>query len=117
MDSIHSLRTFLTVFATSLAFAVGMPCSVLAIGDSATSAEPGSLLPASPDQLEALPALMMKDALVLEEREGYNSEYIFGMTKGILNSTLHPALKPLTCLVTVPLDLVGLPFAALLGAL
>jgi hypothetical protein len=46
---------------------------------------------------------------------GYNSEYIFGMSKGIAASTLHPAAKPLCFLVTVPLDLVTLPFTLVGG--
>jgi hypothetical protein len=47
--------------------------------------------------------------------EGYNSAYIFGMTKGVSNSTLIPAMKPLFFLITIPLDLVTLPFAAIGG--
>ncbi len=43
--------------------------------------------------------------------DGYNSAYIFGMTKGVANSTIIPAMKPLFWLVTVPLDLVFLPLA------
>ena len=47
--------------------------------------------------------------------EGYNSQYIFGMTKGIAESTLNPGLKPLLFLFTVPLDIVTLPFSAIAG--
>jgi hypothetical protein len=56
------------------------------------------------------------DALDLEqESRGYSTEYIFGMSKAIRRSTLHPALKPAVWLFTVPLDIVLLPFAALGG--
>ena len=37
------------------------------------------------------------------------------MTKGLMNSTLEPALKPPLLLLTVPLDIVFLPFAAIGG--
>ena len=114
MDLIHEARITLIVFAASLAIGVGIPAATLAIGEGT---DPGSAVTAPKLQGEALPALLLKDALVLEDREGYNSEYIFGMTKALLNSTLHPALKPLTCVVTIPIDIAFSPFAALLGFL
>ena len=46
---------------------------------------------------------------------GYNSQYIFGMTKGIAESTLNPGLKPLMFLFTIPLDIITLPFSAIAG--
>lgn len=45
----------------------------------------------------------------------YDSSYLFGMTKGVSHSSLTPALKPLVFLVTVPLDILLLPFAAIGG--
>jgi len=49
------------------------------------------------------------------ERSTYNDRYIFGMTRGIADSTIHPAAKaPLFALV-LPLDLVFLPFAVIGG--
>ena len=56
-----------------------------------------------------------RDTTSVEEHGGYTSEYIFGMTKGVMRSTLTPALKPLVLLFTIPLDLVLLPFAAIGG--
>lgn len=47
--------------------------------------------------------------------DGYNSDYLFGMSRAIGNSTLEPAVKPLFWLITVPLDIVFLPFAAIGG--
>lgn len=61
------------------------------------------------------PYVMAYDKLDVEDRQGYNSEYIFGMTKGIMKSTLVPALKPFFLIFTVPLDLAFLPFAAIAG--
>ena len=109
MDSIQALRTTLIAFAVSLAIGSVLPDATLAIGEDPA---PNATLVAAIEPAEAAPALMLKDALVLEEREGYNSEYIFGMTKAILNSTVHPALKPAVCIVTVPLDLVLRHFRA-----
>ena len=47
--------------------------------------------------------------------EGYNSDYLFAMTRGIAGSTLNPGFKPLLFLFTVPLDIATLPFAAIGG--
>ncbi len=61
------------------------------------------------------PYVMAYDKLDVEDRQGYNSEYIFGMTKGIMQSTLVPALKPVLAIFTIPLDIAFLPFAAIIG--
>jgi hypothetical protein len=50
-----------------------------------------------------------------DDDQGYDSSYLFGMTKGVANSTMTPAFKPLVFLLTVPLDIVLLPFAAIGG--
>ena len=50
-----------------------------------------------------------------EEKSWYNSDYIFGMTRGVTGSTLHPAAKVPLLLLTVPLDLALLPIAAIGG--
>ena len=121
MKSIQALRTSLLALSATLAIGAATTESALALSEIADSdaviAGAASISATPRVEDETLPALMLKDALVLEEREGYNSEYIFGMTKGILNSTLNPALKPMVSLITIPLDLAFLPFAALLGAL
>ncbi len=51
----------------------------------------------------------------VEEPSSYNSSYIFGMTRGVADSTIHPAGKVPLFVLTVPLDLVFLPFAAIGG--
>lgn len=51
----------------------------------------------------------------VEEKGWYNDSYIFGMTRGVAESTMHPAAKVPLFALTVPLDLVLLPFAALGG--
>ena len=86
------------------------PASETAIPAERPSAAAQSLLPTPP-----LPVLAPILADVDMRDDGYNSEYIFGMTKGVASSTLHPAIKPVCFIVTVPLDLVFLPFAAIGG--
>jgi hypothetical protein len=61
------------------------------------------------------PYVMAYDSLDVEDRQGYTGQYIFGMTKGVMRSTLVPALKPVAAIFTIPLDLVLLPFAAIAG--
>jgi hypothetical protein len=50
-----------------------------------------------------------------EEESWYNSDYLFGMTRGVANSTIAPAGKVPLFVLTVPLDIVFLPFAAIGG--
>lgn len=54
-------------------------------------------------------------APVDETRSDYNSDYIFGMTRGVADSTIHPAGKAPLFLLTVPLDIALLPFAVIGG--
>ena len=58
---------------------------------------------------------MAQDTLDLEARGGYTNEYVFGMTKAVMRSTLAPAVKPMALIFTVPLDLATLPFALVGG--
>lgn len=85
------------------------------------TATPPSLLAEGPpaDAPYPIPNYVMaaRDTLEVEEHGGYTSEYIFGMSKAIMRSTLTPALKPAVLLLTVPLDIVFLPFAAIGGFL
>jgi hypothetical protein len=76
--------------------------------------------PAAPDGItwyEVVPpyAMNARDKVDLEEHGGWTGEYVFGMTKGLMRSTLTPALKPVFLIFTVPLDIVFLPFAAIGG--
>ncbi len=59
--------------------------------------------------------LVLVQAVQLEDRSGYTTEYLFGMSRAVADSTLHPALKPPVFLLTIPLDIVFLPFAAIGG--
>lgn len=50
-----------------------------------------------------------------QPKSSYNDEYIFGLTRGVVDSAMHPAAKVLLFPLTVPLDLVFLPFSAIGG--
>jgi hypothetical protein len=50
-----------------------------------------------------------------EPKGWYNDAYLFGMTRGVANSTLVPGVKAPLFLLTVPLDIVLLPFTAIAG--
>ena len=50
-----------------------------------------------------------------EEKSWYNSDYIFGMTRGVANSTIAPAGKAPLFVLTIPLDIVTLPFTLIGG--
>jgi hypothetical protein len=50
-----------------------------------------------------------------EPKPWYNSDYLFGMTRGVTNSTIHPAAQVPLLVLTIPLDIVFLPFAAIGG--
>jgi hypothetical protein len=50
-----------------------------------------------------------------QPKSWYNNSYLFAMTRGVANSTLDPAAQAPLFLLTVPLDLVLLPFAAIGG--
>jgi hypothetical protein len=50
-----------------------------------------------------------------EPKSSYNDAYLFGMTRAVANSTIHPGAKAPLFVLTVPLDIVFLPFEAIGG--
>jgi hypothetical protein len=50
-----------------------------------------------------------------EEKSWYNDSYIFALTRGVASSTMVPAAKAPLFVLTVPLDIVLLPIAAIGG--
>jgi hypothetical protein len=84
-----------------------MGAPVLALDASPSESRSGMSAPS--------PYVMAYDSLDLEDHQGYSSEYIFGLTKGVMRSTMVGALKPMVLLLTVPLDIAFLPFAAIGG--
>ena len=51
----------------------------------------------------------------IRAESSYSDEYVFGLTRGIADSTMHPAAKILVFPMTVPLDLALLPFEVIGG--
>lgn len=49
------------------------------------------------------------------ERRIYNPDYLFGLSRGLARSTIVPAAKAPLFILTVPLDIALLPFAAIGG--
>lgn len=45
----------------------------------------------------------------------YNTEYLFGVTRGLKDQTIPPWCERTAWVVTVPLDIANLPFTALAG--
>lgn len=50
-----------------------------------------------------------------QEREVWNGDYVFGITRSLVRSTVVPAAKAPLFLFTVPLDIAFLPFALIGG--
>jgi uncharacterized protein YceK len=48
-------------------------------------------------------------------RHGYNDEYIFATTRGLVDTDLHPSLKVTLFPATLVIDTVLLPVAAIAG--
>lgn len=85
------------------------------VGDPILVAQDGGT---SPRELEpAYRAPDPGDPGPYNEREGrgYNSDYLFGLSRSLGRSTIVPAAKAPLFLFTVPLDIVFLPFAAIGG--
>jgi hypothetical protein len=51
----------------------------------------------------------------MRDDTGYNTDYLFAMTKAVASGPVTPFLKPLLFLFTVPLDIITLPFTAIAG--
>ncbi len=105
---------------TSTMIIVGLLLAGVPAAAIESSVSPALHDPAEPDGIswyEVVPpyAMNARDKVDLEEHGGWSGEYVFGMTKGLMRSTLVPALKPVFLIFTVPLDLVFLPFAAIGG--
>lgn len=50
-----------------------------------------------------------------QEPDAFNDEYVFGLTRGIADSALHPVAKIVLFPITVPLDIALLPFEVIGG--
>jgi hypothetical protein len=91
-----------------------------------SAASRGTALPPAPRDGEAVQLAQLPDAtpreleprytpVPPEPKSWYNDAYLFGMTRGVAQSTLVPGVKAPLFLLTVPLDIVLLPFTAIAG--
>lgn len=87
---------------------------ILDLGNADVAQASGTRMGATYETALASPGMDVSSSLDMRD-DNYNGDYIFGMTKGVSNSTIIPAIKPLFFLITIPLDLVFLPFAAIGG--
>ena len=90
----------------------------------AAMAGASSAIPASAPQSETIVVAQAEESGELkprytpvpeEPKSWYNSSYIFGMTRTVAQSTMVPGAKVPLFVLTVPLDIVFLPFAAIGG--
>jgi hypothetical protein len=102
--------TIVTVLCASL-IAAGL---VLTAGSPAYAETLAATADTATEMTIDAPMIETNSALDMRDDE-YNTEYIFGMTKGVANSTWIPGVKVVLFIVTIPLDIVLLPFAAIGG--
>jgi hypothetical protein len=91
-----------------------LACGIQFSASDAEAAASGTRMGATYASNNSSPVMSVSSSLDMRDDE-YNSDYIFSMTKGVASSTMIPAIKPLFFLVTIPLDLVFLPFTAIGG--
>jgi hypothetical protein len=90
--------------------------------DAQVSAGPQLVMPAHLDEAHSgsepfSGVLALHASNRIEEPIGwrYNSDYMFGLSRGVANSTWRTGIKPFFFLVTIPLDIVLFPFALVGG--
>lgn len=92
----------------------GSPAPVAVIGEPVLLAQEGGTVPRELEPRYPAPP-PGEPGPYSEEGAGYNASYIFGMTRGVAASTMVPAAKVPLFVLTVPLDIVLLPFAVIGG--
>lgn len=81
-------------------------------GSEATASQPAPQEPAPEEHGKLEPRYQPREP---QPKPWYNDSYLFGMTRGVTGSTMHPAAKAPLLVLTIPLDIVLLPFAAIGG--
>lgn len=105
-------------FAVALLTAAGLAYADAPSGAGMAGIGPVEIGPVELAQAdsEAAPELQPRYEPAPPPPEGaYNDEYIFGLTRGIADSALHPVAKIVLFPITVPLDIALLPFEAIGG--
>ncbi len=96
------------------AVALGL-AATLALGGCASDPEPAPG-PAPreeiPEEGRLDPRYQPREPL---EEPWYNTDYLFGMTRAVTNSTIHPGAQVPLLVLTIPFDIVFLPFTAIGG--
>lgn len=104
-------------FATALFFASSPPPVQASAGPRemcrAESASPVDQLLANAYPSQAKYAY--NQGVDMRDDTGYNTDYLFAMTKAVASGPVTPFLKPLLFVLTVPLDIITLPFTAIAG--
>lgn len=114
-------RRDLGIAALGLALAIALlPIPAAALGDTAgASSHPpfASSLPPSASAPDAtlFAGFPTASPAQLEDRSGYDSSYLFSLSRSLADSTVVTPLKPPLFIFTIPLDIALLPFAAMAG--
>jgi hypothetical protein len=103
------LQSGLALFSVVALLALGVPgCASNGDGGPGSGAES-----AEEDQRGRVePRYQPREPL---EEPFYNANYLFGMTRAVTNSTIHPGAQVPLLVLTIPFDIVFLPFAAIGG--
>lgn len=101
---------------TAMVLVASLPAPVAASPRAMCRAEAGSpvdqlLANAYPSQAK----YAYNQGVDMRDDTGYNTDYLFAMTKAVASGPVTPFLKPLLFLFTVPLDIITLPFTAIAG--
>jgi hypothetical protein len=96
--------------ATVVCFATYRAAGIAVDQDSLLSAQLAQAGGTEPRELEP-----RYQPAPVEEKSWYNDSYIFALTRGVADSTMAPAAKAPLYVLTIPLDLVLLPIAAIGG--
>ena len=96
----------------------GLATGLALVAGPASALDQAAQAPSIEIEHSAVPYALGYDKLDLEDdKGGFNSDYIFSMSKAVMQSTLEPALKPAALLFTVPVDCALLPFGVIAGFL
>jgi hypothetical protein len=108
-----------TRFPRSMILITVITLFVAGIGANLWAAEPEEAPPAQTGTrtVESGPSLSSMERASGSTGWSYNSEYIFGISKAVRDSSMPPGAKIPVYVFALPLDLCLLPFEALAGLL
>jgi len=112
LSAVGLAAAFLVVSTTGICFAT--PANV-STPSHLVHAAPAVAQLAQADSSESRDSQPCCEAAARERKGSFNDEYVFGLTRGIADSDMHPAAKILVFPMTVPFDFVLLPFEVIGG--